>query len=373
MLIASIGAALILVIIFMTFETVVLPRSVSRRWQAPRRAQCMLWRMWSRPVRRWRGQERREAYLSVFGPSVLIVLLGVGIVGLVLGFALVHWGLDTRLDTNDARSTFAASLYGSGTTFATLGLGDVVPHTGIGRLLVVLEAAMGMGFLALVIAYVPILNQAFFQREVHAAVIDARAGSPPSALELLRRHAGSDQAAALAEVLTWSERWAAELLESHLSYPILAYFRSQHYRQSWLSSIATILDVSALIIVGLDEVPPRGARTAFAVSRHTVADLSHALGARPHERGRDRLPPAALALLREELQSAGIRLRVGPEADDQLRRLRRMYEPFVSALADLLLVPLPHWLPTEDARDAWQTTLWQFGESEPALDLGWRP
>jgi hypothetical protein len=226
----------------------------------------------------------------------------------------------------------------------------------------VLEAGIGFAFLALIISYMPVLYQAFSQREINVSLLDARAGSPPSAAELLRRHAGEDFAPALAQVLLEWEHWSAELLESHLSYPLLAYYRSQHEEQSWLAGLTTILDVAALIIVGMEGAPTRPARLAFAMARHAAADLSHILGTRPPSSAPERLSAADLAQLRVLLAETGVRLREGPEADKMLADLRQMYEPFVSALADRLLMPLPSWLPTPGARDVWKVTAWRTQE-----------
>jgi hypothetical protein len=296
--------------------------------------------------------------LSFYGPSALLLLIGVWATGLIGGFALLLWGLGAPFVATGGGAGFGTTLYGSGTTFFTLGLGDVLPHTALGRLLVVLEAGIGFAFLALIISYMPVLAQAFSQREVNVALLDARAGSPPSAAELLRRHAGVDLPGALAQVLLEGERWAAELLESHLSYPLLAYYRSQHVEQSWLAGLTMILDVAALVLVGMDGAPTRPARLAFAMARHTAADLSHILGAQPRAVAPERLSAADLAHLRAVLAQAGVPLRQGPEADRMLAHLRQMYEPYVSALADRLLMPLPPWLPPPGATDAWKITAW---------------
>jgi len=296
--------------------------------------------------------------LSYYGPFALLLLIGVWATGLVGGFALLLWGLGARLALTGGDAGFGTALYGSGTTFFTLGLGDVLPHTALGRVLVVLEAGTGFAFLALVISYVPVLYQAFSQREVNVSLLDARAGSPPSAGELLRRHFGEDFKPALAQVLLEWERWSAELLESHLSYPILAYYRSQHERQSWLAGLTTILDVTALIMAGIEGAPTRSARLAFAMARHAAADLSHILGTRSQAASSRRLPAADLVQLRALLAEAGVPLREGPEVDKTLTELRQMYEPFVSALADRLLMPLPPWLPAQGAKDVWKVTAW---------------
>jgi hypothetical protein len=356
---AIVGIVLICVVLLDTFETVVLPRRATRRLRLARLVLRSPWQLWSAPARgHWRSGDRRETYLSCYGPFALLLLIGVWTTGLIGGFALLLWGLGAPLVATGGDAGFGTALYGSGTTFFTLGLGDVLPHTALGRLLVVLEAGMGFAFLALIISYMPVLYQAFSQREVNVSLLDARAGSPPSAVELLRRHAGEDFTMALAQVFLAWERWSAELLESHLSYPILAYYRSQHQEQSWLAGLTTMLDVAALLLVGIDGAPTRPARLAFAMARHAAADLSHMLGTRPQSAASGRLSAADLTHLRAVLAQAGVPLREGPEADRMLTHLRQMYEPFVSALADRLLMPLPPWLPTPGARDVWKITAW---------------
>src|SRR5207249_4041653 len=134
----------------------------------------------------------------------------------------------------------------------TLGYGDVVPTGAWGRSLAVAEAGIGFGFLAVVISYLPVLYQAFSRREITISLLDARAGSPPSAGELLRRLAQARSLAGVGPLLVEWERWAAELLESHLSFPVLSYYRSQHDNQSWVGALATVLDTSALLIAGVE-------------------------------------------------------------------------------------------------------------------------
>src|SRR5206468_10595476 len=134
---------------------------------------------------------------------------------------------------------------------------------------------------------------------------------------------GEDFAGALTQVLLEWERWSAELLESHLSYPLLAYYRSQHAEQSWLAGLTTILDVAALLLVGMDGAPTRPARLAFAMARHAAADLSHVLGARPQFAASERLSAADLTHLREVMAQAGVPLREGTEADAMLTHLRQ--------------------------------------------------
>ena len=135
-------------------------------------------------------------------------------------------------------------LYVSATNFTTLGLGDFTPRTDLARFLTVLEAGTGFGFLAIVISYLPILYQSFSRRETLISVLDEWAGSPPSAGELYRRVVEAGATDELRPLLDRWEEWTAELLESHLSYQVLSYFRSQHENQSWLAALTAIMDLA---------------------------------------------------------------------------------------------------------------------------------
>src|SRR5207253_2684879 len=130
----------------------------------------------------------RVTCLSFYRPLSLVLRLSVWAAGLIVGFAIMHWALGSAINVVDRSANFGTDLYLSGTTFFTLGLGDVIPRTPFSRALTVIEAGMGFGFLALVIGYLPVLYQSFSRREVNITLLDARAGSPPTAAELLRRH-----------------------------------------------------------------------------------------------------------------------------------------------------------------------------------------
>src|SRR5438132_9172615 len=203
------------------------------------------------------------------------------------------------------------------------------------------EAGLGFGFLALVIGYVPVLYQAFSRREIEITLLDARAGSPPSAEALLRGHARDHEE--LADLLANWERWGAETMEPQLSYPVLSYFRSQHDNQSWLAALTTILDTSALVMVGVEGACARQAELTFAMARHAVVDLAQVLRRRPQPAARDRLPRTELRRLRVALAAGAVVLDDSDAAADKLAELRKMYEPYVIALADHLVMPLPAW------------------------------
>jgi hypothetical protein len=351
------GGVLVAVVLWEAFETLVLPRRVTRRLRLTRAFYRTLWAAWS-AVGRGHPGSRRENYLSVFAPLSLLMLLAVWVGAVVVGFALVLWGLDTPIEPGRAVA-FPTHLYMSTTTFVTLGLGDVAPASSIGRAVTAIEAGSGFAFLALTISYLPVLYQAFSRREVSISMLDQWAGSPPSAVELLRRSSAHGAVGSVDALLADWERWSADLLESHLSYPVLAYFRSQHEHQSWLAALTAILDLSALVLGGIEGVSGWQARRTFAISRHAVVDLAQVFGIPPESPTTDRLSETGTKELRRLLEDAGVVIE--PRVTERLAAYRRMYEPFVHGLSHRLEMPLPTFLPGDErALDDWERSAWDL-------------
>jgi hypothetical protein len=357
-LLGALGVVLILIVLGDAFETIVLPRRVTRPISLARLFYQSTWLAWSGAVRSIFSSKRQETFLSWYGPLSLLLLLILWATCLIIGFALVHWASGSIIKSQYGTANFGTYLYLSGTTFFTLGMGDVVPCTTFGRGVVAFEAGMGFGFLALVIGYLPVLNQSFSRREVNISLLDARAGSPPTAGEMLRRHCHDRGMEDLQQLFHEWERWSADLLESHLSYPVLAYFRSHHDNQSWLGALTAILDASAFVIGNLEGPCERQAQLTFAITRHAIVDLAQIFNCPPCEPEQDRLSLAQLNSLRTTLTSAGLKLREGSGVDQKLTELRRMYEPYVYSLSNYLNITLPPWIPEPGRIDNWQTTAW---------------
>jgi hypothetical protein len=356
---AAAAVVLIGVLLIDAFEALILSRRITHAYRLARLFYRTAWSLWVAAACLFPASRRRNGFLSVFGPLSLLALLGVWAAGLITGFALLHWSLATALSIpGQGDGGFITYLYFSGTTFFTLGYGDVVPTGGWGRVLAVAEAGLGFGFLAVVISYLPVLYQAFSRREITISLLDARAGSPPSAGELLRRLASSRSLGSVGPLLAEWERWAAEVLESHVSFPVLSFYRSQHDNQSWVGALTTILDTSALLIAAAEGADGHQARLTFAMARHTVVDLGLVFQTPPRPPTPDRLPADDLARLWESLRQAGMPLREGPGVARALTDLRGLYEPFLNALAVQFRFELPPFMPAKPPVDNWQTSPW---------------
>jgi hypothetical protein len=346
------GLLLLAVIVQDAFEVMLLPRRVVRRWRLMRGYFRSTWAIWAGIGRAFGDGARRERFLSIYGPLSILLLFGIWAAGVIAGYALILWAVQ------GARA-FPTGLYDqaylSGVTFFTLGYGDVLPKGGWAKAIAVLEAGSGFGLIAVVIGYLPVLYQLFSRREAHVIQLDARAGSPPTASEMLRRHAESEGLDKLDELLRAWEIWAAELLESHLSYPMLAYYRSQHEDQSWLGALAAIMDACALILIGVQDVKPLQARMTFAMARQVVVELVRGLEMPPaRAETRERLSHAEFTAMIESFAAAGLRWDGGDEAEETLAAVRATYEPLLAVLAGHLLIDLPGWVDETETGDHWE-------------------
>ncbi|MFZ0420027.1 MAG: potassium channel family protein [Candidatus Sulfotelmatobacter sp.] len=373
------GLVIIGVVLLDAFETVVLPRRVTRHFKLTAWFLRRTWIPWKRIAGRIRTSSRQQSFLGYFGPLSLITLLVFWAASLILGFGLLQYGIGGHEQLGNEPITFGRILYHSGETFFTLGYGDIVPTSGAARFLSVLEAGMGFAFLGVVIGYLPVVYGSFSRREIQISMLDARAGSPPTAAELLVRLAGSSENPAIEQVVLdqvlrdW-ERWAAELLESGLSYPVLSFFRSQHSNQSWLGALMAMLDVTSLVITGIEGIHPSQARLTFAMARHAAVDLAQVVNARYDPQAPERLIEEDFDALRETLAAAGLKLRTTDEARQKLTKLRSMYEPYVFSMARNLMVELPPWKHPAKMRDNWQAGPWDRAIQAKGLAvLGQKP
>jgi hypothetical protein len=355
------GVVLILIMLGDAFETIVLPRRVTRRIRFARLFFRFTWKFWLVIARIIKTNKLKDTFLGFFGPLSVIMLIILWATGLIIGFAFVHWSFGTILTPSEGIGSY---IYMSGTTFYTLGLGDVVPGTAIGKGLVAFEAGLGFGFLALVISYLPLLNQSFARREIAVALLDSHAGSPPTAAEMLLRHVHQNDLTELNRHFQEWERWSAELLESLLSYPMLAFFRSHHDNQSWLGSLTAIMDTSAFIMAGTQINRTNQTHFTFAMIRHTLVDLSQIFNCPPLRTATSRLTRSDLEKIVSLLVPTGLELPQLDILEKNLSDLRQMYEPYIHSLANHLHVTLPLWISEAKLSENWRTSPWNHSETD---------
>jgi hypothetical protein len=349
------GVACVFTVLLDAFQTIVLPRRATGRFRITRIFYILTWGPWVFITQRLHNPRKRETAFSFYGPLSLIFLLIVWAAMMVFGFALIFYSLNSPFNDAMQKPGLRTDLYVSGTTIFTLGLGDVTPSSPATRELLILESGTGLGFLAIVMGYFPVLYSAFSRREVSISLLDARAGSPPTAAELLRRHSNQSAEQALSVLLVEWERWSAELLESHISYPLLCYFRSQHGNQSWISALTAILDTSALLIAGVRGHEARQAQLTFAMARHAVVDLAQIFSLSPVKNALDRLPIDRYDQLYALLCQSGVSVCRDNQSYERLRELRALYEGYAEALGRYLCMPLPPWMADQPHKDNWLT------------------
>jgi hypothetical protein len=314
------------------FATVVLPRTVAPRARLSGRFTRWSWRLWASAACRIRQPVLRSNLLAVYGPLSVMSLLALGGGLMIVAFALIYQGLGAQFQAAAGPVGFGTLLYMSGSTFLTLGLGDVTSADPVSRLFVVLEVGSGYTFLALIITYMPVLHQAYGAREVGNLLIHSRAGRPWSAVRLLRRHSGADRSEVLRGNLREAERWMAETLQSHLCHPVLSFYRAPHPGRSWLASLATVLDSCALLIVGGEGPPAAQARLTYRLGVRLLEDLMDALGIPVDPRCRARLTEAELPALVEttkasRLESGRIQLRNSSDSSAGMTVLSSPWRP----------------------------------------------
>jgi hypothetical protein len=360
-LVGVIGGALVVLMLVEIFLSFLLPRRVKRDPRIVRSVFAYGWRPWRALACRLPDQAK-DTMLGIYGPLGLVVNLVLWVAIMMLGYACLLWADGSHLRAlAGARGAvdFGNDLYFAAATMTTNGPAGLAAHTSFARVIQVIDAGSGLAVLAIVIGYLPSLFQAFSQREATVSQLDARGGSPPTAGRLVTRTIHRDGWPALGEYLREWETWVAELMETHLSYPVLAYFRSQHVNQSWLSALCTVLDSCALAVCAAPTGAVDPARFTFAIGRHAVADLSYTFRVQLTPPPRERLPREDFEELLRELREAEVELGAGSdEIYERLCRMRDLYEPYAYALARLLELPLPAWMAPESPSDNWRTTEW---------------
>jgi hypothetical protein len=185
------------------------------------------------------------------------------------------------------------------------------------------------------------LYQAFNRREVGVLLLDTRAGSPPSGPELLHRMGSAGVASSLHGLFAEWERWVADVLESHMSYPILTWFRSPHDNTSWVTSLGSVLDAATLLLTAVEDEPDERAILMYGTGVHAVEDLFYYF----------RLTERETVIQRDEFEDVlgdmkddGFAVRPLDDAFARFTKKRAKYAPRLDALAVLLAATPTLWI-----------------------------
>jgi hypothetical protein len=281
----------------------------------------------------------RERMLAVFGPLLLIELLFAWALLQVFGFGMIWWGLS---DIPTIGGLGDASYY-SGVIFFTVGFGEIVPTEVIPRAGAILEAFFGVITVALVVGYLPSLYSAYSDRERSLMTLDAGGTERITPTALVMAWApDADPKKIDAQFERW-EGWAAGILETHSTVPLLAMFRSHDQRQNWVTALGLLCDAAlhAQIIMGATDGHAYWfLRRAEAIFR----EMTHGVDLSAYQDDGDPDQPSALFRnLYTELAAHGFRLRPFDEAVVYTRQARQTFAPAMEYLIDDLLCPRGFW------------------------------
>jgi hypothetical protein len=339
----AIGVLVIFAALNDVFQTAIVPRAVGRRLRVGYYVWRWAWYVW--PKVAWRiaagDAERREDLLALFAPAMLMVLPIIWLGLLIVGFGAIFWSL--RHGISPALHTFLDGAYFAGTSITTIGFGDIVGRSFGARFFSILAAATGLGLFSIITAFLFSLFGSFQARETFVVLLGARTGVPPSGVDLLTVAGHGGTTANLPTLMIDAQRWVAQVMESHLAYPALAYFRSSHDYQSWVGTLGTLLDAATLLITTIDDYGHGQARVLYDLGRHATHDLAGHLGIE--------WSGTAPGLERSEFERACRRLgdagyRIGDTdaAWHRFAALRGAYAPQLDGLARFFAIPPLQWI-----------------------------
>jgi hypothetical protein len=340
---------MIALVLMDAFNTLVLARRTRHVFRIARLYYQLTWRPLSVLARKIKSPLRRESLLGIYGPMSLLLLIALWGIGLAFSFGLLEWSVG--LKSTEFSPTFVHDLYLSSRTLVTINDGD--PKNGASQFISVCEGGLGLAFLGLVVGYLPVLYQSFAKRELAISLLDARAGSPPSAGGLLASMP-FEVTGTIHQLEKW-ESWMAQLLENQISFPMLGYFRSQHSNQAWLTALVAITDYATVIGLASDGSLRLQANLTAAMGRHVLSDVVVIFG----------LEQSCRTNVSSRLQGCAEQLRgllaqrpgsfdVRKLTEASLKQRIAGYEPQAAALSTYFLMSLPSAVPDEAVRDDWR-------------------
>lgn len=342
-LFATGGIAVVLLTLNDIFQSVVVPRATGRQFRVSFYVWRTMWQLW--PKIAWRGypaaSDRREDFFATFAPLMLIMLVGVWVTLLVFGFGLIFWGLRGGF-APESRS-FGTLLYFAGTSLLTIGFGDVLARTAAPRFFSVLSGLAGLSLLSITTTYLFSIFGSFQRRETFVVTLAARAGSPPSGVNLLAIAGYSMTREDIPRLMIDGQHWAAQVMESHLAYPVLAFFRSSHDDQSWIATLGTLLDAATLLMTTVEGQRDGQARIFYNVGRHATHDLARYFRVYSTEEDAG-IERAEFDHACDRLVDAGYAVGDRDQAWSRFANLRSSYASHLNVLARFFEIPPIAWI-----------------------------
>ena len=334
------GLFVVVCILFDVFVSVIVPRPVRSRWRISAYVNRYGWPQWRALVRNFVSVERRDQFLGAFAPMSVMFTLIVWETGLLLGYALLFFG--ARSEMHPPLRDFGEAIYFTGTTLLTIGYGDFVPSGGFTRFLAMATATSGLATLAIVLTFLFSIFASFQRRELFVLSVDARGPAPASGVAVLERLAQLDVVSDLPRIFVQGQTWAAEVLDNHLAYPILAYFRSSHVDVSWLAALGAVLDAATLVISTLEEVPKGQAYIMHDIGSHLTHDLAKYF--RFTSDGEVRVELFEYQNARQRLAAAGYKLVEERKGWSEFQNLRAQYAGDLNSMARYWDIPPAQWI-----------------------------
>jgi Ion channel len=334
------GFIVITVIIFDIFASVLVPRPVRSALLVSAYLRRYTWRAWRRLCIGIQPPQRREFFLGIYAPFVMVLLLGGWVFGLILGFGLVFLGLQAGL--RPPPIDVGAAMYYAGTSLLTIGYGDIVAVGWPARAVSIAAGATGLATVAIVLTFLFSLFASFQRREVFVVMLDARGSAPPSGVGLLETYARLDLIHDLPRLFEQGQAWCAEVLDTHLAYPVLCYFRSSHVDVSWFAALGAMLDAATLVVSTVEDVPKGQATIVLSVGSHLTHDLAkyfELLGDDDVLVERDEFSAARL-----RLAAAGYTLADEDQAWDAFKRLRAEYASALNNMSRHWAITPAQWI-----------------------------